>query len=447
MRRGVADAKSGGRRAARDGRLGPCPSPTSRSTAPTDDDRYLATDHLVWFDEPDDLADRRAAGRGAARPAVRRRPSGRRTRTPTPASTACARCSSSCPRATAAALVPMAGLTWVGVHPDHRRRGRAHRDAAPPRRADPPRGRGALRAARERAGRSTAGTATGWRRRRPRSRSAAGTTFNAPGLDDAAAAHRDPARERHRRRPGRPGDGLRGARRRGPARGGRRCGELLHRARAARDAAGAARQGAAALPVRAVRDGVDVGLAAFRRTHKWEQHRPQGTLEVFALIGEPAARLAMLRRLVDFDLMGTVKLPEIGDRRPAVAVARAAVGDRGDPGRQPLAARSSTSRPRCRSAPTTGTATWSSTWSTRWRPGRRAGGGSWSPAARAGPSGPRPRPTPTLPVAALGSAYLGGTNLVALQRAGLLPEVRPGAVTELWRAFRTDLPPTTAIGF
>ena len=56
-------------------------------------------------------------------------------------------------------------------------------------------------------------------------------------------------------------------------------------------------------------------------------------------------------------------------------------------------------------------------------------------------------PDAALPVAALGSAYLGGTNLVALQRAGLLPEVRSGAVTELWRAFRTDLPPTTAIGF
>ena len=61
----------------------------------------------------------------------------------------------------------------------------------------------------------------------------------------------------------------------------------------------------------ATRDGVDVGLAAFRRTHKWEQHRPNGTLEVQALIGDPAARLALLRRLVDFDLVGTVKLPEM----------------------------------------------------------------------------------------------------------------------------------------
>ena len=66
----------------------------------------------------------------------------------------------------------------------------------------------------------------------------------------------------------------------------------------------------------AVRDGVDVGLAAFRRTHKWEQHRPQGTLEVFALVGDAAARLAMLRRLVDFDLMGTVKLPETATYDP-----------------------------------------------------------------------------------------------------------------------------------
>ena len=47
----------------------------------------------------------------------------------------------------------------------------------------------------------------------------------------------------------------------------------------------------------------------------------------------------------------------------------------------------------------------------------------------------------------LGSIYLGGTNLVAKQRAGVLAERRPGAIRELWRAFRTDLAPTPAIGF
>ena len=48
--------------------------------------------------------------------------------------------------------VPVAGLTWVGVHPDHRRRGPPDRDDAAPLRADPARGRPPLGAARQRAG-------------------------------------------------------------------------------------------------------------------------------------------------------------------------------------------------------------------------------------------------------------------------------------------------------
>jgi predicted acetyltransferase len=52
-----------------------------------------------------------------------------------------------------------------------------------------------------------------------------------------------------------------------------------------------------------------------------------------------------------------------------------------------------------------------------------------------------------LPVEALGSAYLGGGNLTALRRAGLVTEQRPGAAAQLWRAMRTDLAPTAAIGF
>ena len=53
----------------------------------------------------------------------------------------------------------------------------------------------------------------------------------------------------------------------------------------------------------------------------------------------------------------------------------------------------------------------------------------------------------SLPVSALGAAYLGGANLAALHRAGVLAEHRPGAVGELWRAFRTDVGPYSARGF
>ena len=53
----------------------------------------------------------------------------------------------------------------------------------------------------------------------------------------------------------------------------------------------------------------------------------------------------------------------------------------------------------------------------------------------------------TLPVSALGAAYLGGGNLVAMLRAGLIGERRQGAVAELSRAMRTDVAPTAAFMF
>ena len=52
-----------------------------------------------------------------------------------------------------------------------------------------------------------------------------------------------------------------------------------------------------------------------------------------------------------------------------------------------------------------------------------------------------------LPVQALGAAYLGGGNLVAQHRAGLLVEQRPGAATELSFAMRTPVAPSGAMGF
>jgi predicted acetyltransferase len=52
-----------------------------------------------------------------------------------------------------------------------------------------------------------------------------------------------------------------------------------------------------------------------------------------------------------------------------------------------------------------------------------------------------------LPVQALGAAYLGGGNLVAQLRAGLVAERRRGAVAELSRALRTPTLPSAAVGF
>jgi hypothetical protein len=56
-------------------------------------------------------------------------------------------------------------------------------------------------------------------------------------------------------------------------------------------------------------------------------------------------------------------------------------------------------------------------------------------------------PEVALDVSLLGAAYLGGGNLVAAHRAGLVAELRDGAVAELWRAMRTDVAPAGAVMF
>ena len=66
------------------------------------------------------------------------------------------------------------------------------------------------------------------------------------------------------------------------------------------------------------RDGEDVGFAVFRRSHKWEKYRPAGELAVWLLVGDPVAQLVLLRRLVDFDLMGSVSIGKVGVDDPLV---------------------------------------------------------------------------------------------------------------------------------
>jgi predicted acetyltransferase len=53
----------------------------------------------------------------------------------------------------------------------------------------------------------------------------------------------------------------------------------------------------------------------------------------------------------------------------------------------------------------------------------------------------------SLPVTALGAAYLGGANLAEMHRGGVIAEHRPGAVRDLWQAFRTDVGPYATRGF
>lgn len=194
------------------------------------------------------------------------------------------------------------------------------------------------------------------------------------------------------------------------------------------------------------RDGQDVGFVGLRREHKWDQGRPSGTVTVGAFSGTPAARLALARRVVDLDLMGTTKLESIGVDDPLLGWVGGprATGD---------------------------LQTWDSTWvrlvdlEAAW-PLRTYEGdcdvvvevedryapwnaGRWRLTARNG-SGTATRTDGAadvvLDVAALGAGYLGH-GIGGLLRAGLVREQRPGAYAELARAMRTAVGPEPSIGF
>ena len=192
------------------GTLVPCPSPRSRSTAPTDaralprDRQHRVVRRALRPCRPAERADGRAG-----RPAVRRRRRGGRPRVVrrhlrrTPDAARAARRRRRRPGAD--------GRPHVGRRPPGPPAPRgAHRDAAPPRRADPPRGRRDLRTARER-GRDLRPARVG----RvdpdvlalPRPRHEADVT----GPRRGGRAPHDPVRERHRRRDRRAPGRVRGA--------------------------------------------------------------------------------------------------------------------------------------------------------------------------------------------------------------------------------------------
>ena len=194
------------------------------------------------------------------------------------------------------------------------------------------------------------------------------------------------------------------------------------------------------------RDGEDVGFTGLRREHKWESARPSGTVVVGTFTGGPAARLALARRVVDLDLMGTTKLENIGLDDPILGWVG---GPRG----------------------TGDIKTWDSTWvrlvdlgaawplrayeadcdvvvevEDRYAPWNA---GRWRLTASGG-SGSADRTDAaadvTLDVNVLGAGFLGqGTG--GLLRAGLVREHRAGAYAELARAMRTLVAPEPSIGF
>src|SRR4051812_26645006 len=337
--------------------------------------------------------------------------------------------------------VPCAGLTWVGVHPDHRRRGvlttmmRHHLERV---HADEHTHVSALHASEPAIyGRYGYGLGSLELEVKLGRR----TTLTAPHLDDAANATEtrmvaisDPdvpkrMRECHL----------------ASARTGTVVGELGFYNRVCHEFPEQLRDKEGTQVLFARRDGVDVGFTLFRRSHDWERARPSGELSAWGLVGDAAARLALLRRLVDFDLMGSVKVTGVGPDDPLLLWAGG---------------------PRATSDVATYDSLWvrvvdigealqARTWSApcdvvvhvddRFGPWND---GTWrihvddSGEAQVEPS--NADAVVRLPIEALGAAYLGGGNLVALQSAGLIDEQRPGAVAELWRAMRTDLLPAAA---
>lgn len=196
------------------------------------------------------------------------------------------------------------------------------------------------------------------------------------------------------------------------------------------------------------RDGQDVALAAFRREHKWEKSRPGGELTVFAVVGEPAARLALLRRLLDFDLIGSVKVWGLGLDDP---LQHWVAGPRGLADTalfdstwvrlvdlpEALMARGYAASCDLVLDVIDDTAPWNAG---RWR--LRVGDAGDAEVHRTDDE-----PDLRLRVEALGAAYLGGVSPALLAASGVVEELRPAAATRLWHSLRTDTRPAASTGF
>ncbi len=418
--------------------------PPIRVVAAADADRFVATDHTVWFDEvPDAGADeqllglpdgqRFAAEVDGADPDSYPGIYGVFTLTLSVPGSAGSSRSVACP-----------GLTWVGVHPDHRRKGvltamiRDHFERV---RKEDGAHVSALHASEPAIyGRYGYGMASA----ELHVTLGRGTRLTAPHLEElvartttqlTSAAVPDVSkrmRECHLAQ----------------AELGSVVGDAGYYARICLERPDQLRDKEPRRVLFARRDGNDVGFAMFRRTHKWEKARPAGELAVWAVVGDPAARLALLRRLVDFDLMGTVKVHTVGVDDPLI---HWAAGPRATSDVETydslwvrLVDLPGALQARAWSAPCDVVVAVEDTHAP-WN------AGTWRVRAAADGAATVERSTAAadlrLPVSALGAAYLGGGNLVTLERAGLVEELRRGAAAELWRAMRTEVAPTAAVGF
>lgn len=347
-----------------------------------------------------------------------------------------------------ARLVPTEGLTWVGVHPDHRRRGvltamvRHHLEWT----AGQGRSLAALKASEAgiygRFGYGVASTVI-------RASFGRGTRFDAPAavgeLADATRTTFETATPEQTAR-------LRALVQRcataGPSGSVVRSEDDIRR-----HLTDVPEYRVGLEPRRvlwATRDGDDVGFAVLRRTPKWTDGSPHGEVEVFHFGSTDAgARLALARRLVDFDLMGsTINWVPLDDplvlwsASPRTVTGGltdslwirlvdlpAAVADRGHAVDCDL-------RVEVRDDVL----------------GANQGVWHWQSVDGAGRlervDGQPAEPADlSLSINDLGAVWLGGQTLGARAAAGFVTEHRPGAVATLDAALRTAVGPTAAADF
>ena len=340
--------------------------------------------------------------------------------------------------------VPVAGLTWVGVHPDHRRRGLL--TAMIGHHLEETRREGghlsALHASEPTIyGRYGYGLAS----LQLEVQVGRGSTLTAPHLEDEAATITT--------RLGVVDDEGMGARRRQidldllASNVGTIVGNPEFYAELSHVSADELREHEAPRVFIAVRDGRDVGYAVFTRKHKWPNSRPAAEVSVTTLAGGPAARLALMRRVTDLDLSGTVTINGIASTDPVLSWVQGPRG-LGDVKQfdslwvrlvdvsEALAARGYEADCDVVVDVADEQAPWNAG---RWRIRVKDGTGE--------ATGTDDEAEVALPVAALGAAYLGVANLAEMHRAGVIAEHRPGAARDLWRAFRTDVGPYAARGF
>ncbi|HET8616081.1 MAG TPA: GNAT family N-acetyltransferase [Actinomycetales bacterium] len=342
----------------------------------------------------------------------------------------------------ATSTVPMAGLTWVGVHPQHRRRGlltamiRHHLHGLHESSGEAVSGLHASEAAIY--GRFGYGLATAGLRltlpRRP-------TLRDVPGSDEVATRFLTADVEQHtdlvadlyaratRRRPG---------------------GVLRTRALDQRQVRDSPFQRRGREPMRLVvaeRGGQATGYALVRRQVRWDDGVPNGTADVAELAAlDGATHHALWTALTDLDFITRTSTPPLAADDPLLAMlvdARTTRPTQGDDlwlrivdVDRALAARTYAHEVDVVLGVQDDLCPWNAR---RWR-------------LTGGPDGATCAPTSdpadvTLDVRELGSVYVGGTSLVSLTAAGLAREDRAGAASALSSALRSALEPGTPFMF